>query len=71
MAGSTLVDDLRNHIQKRDVLVVIGAGVSIGATKGNAVASWTGLLEHGLGRCHDVCSLDDLVKEWLREFGED
>ena len=64
MPDSILLDDLRSHIGQRDVLVVIGAGVSIGATNRSPVASWTGLLEHGLGRCRDVCSL---TEEWLKK----
>ena len=31
----------------------------MGATNRSVVASWTGLLEHGVQRCRDVCSLPD------------
>jgi hypothetical protein len=61
-ADSTLYDDVRSHFAKGDVLVVVGAGVSMGATRGNPIASWTGLLEHGAKRCREVCSLSD---DWL------
>jgi hypothetical protein len=33
------------------VLVVVGAGVSVGASGDAPTASWTGLLAHGIGRC--------------------
>jgi hypothetical protein len=64
MVDSTLLDDLRAHLAQGDVLVVIGAGVSIGATNRSPVASWAGLLKHGLGRCRAVCSL---TGEWLEK----
>ena len=63
-ADSMLHDDVRSHIAKGDVLVVVGAGVSMGATKGKRVASWTGLLENGAKRCREVCSLSD---DWLEK----
>jgi hypothetical protein len=52
------VEDLRQEIAKGHVLVVVGSGVSIGATKGNPLASWTGLLEDGVERCVKVRGLD-------------
>ena len=36
----------------------------MGATGGNPIASWTGLLEHGAKRCREVCSLSD---DWLKK----
>jgi hypothetical protein len=51
---SKLLDDLRNEVAKGRVLAIVGAGVSIGATKGETVASWTGLLKSGLERCAEV-----------------
>jgi|GEM_PF-4128654 len=46
-----LFDDLRQQIANGQVLAVIGAGVSIGTTNNNAVASWIGLLRNGVERC--------------------
>jgi tetratricopeptide (TPR) repeat protein len=46
-----LVEDLRKEIAKGRVLAIVGAGVSIGATKNASTASWTGLLENGVDRC--------------------
>jgi hypothetical protein len=35
-------------------VAIVGAGVSIGATKNHAVASWQGLLHHGVDRCRGL-----------------
>jgi hypothetical protein len=53
--------DLRDEIAEGRVVVVVGAGVSIGATKGASVASWDGLLKDGIQRCVD---LGLKPKEW-------
>ena len=69
-----LIDDLRAEIAKGHVLVVVGAGVSIGATRGNPLASWQGLLENGVERCvadkHAALASGDLARElayWIEE----
>ena len=62
-----LVDDLRAEIARGHVLVVVGAGVSIGATGGNALASWQGLLENGVERCVAVRGLDSKWANRVRE----
>lgn len=49
-----LKKDLRSKIAQGNVVIIVGAGVSMAATKGNSLASWTGLLEHGVKRCLDV-----------------
>src|SRR5690242_17476595 len=46
-----LVEDLRAELARGRVVVLVGAGVSIGATGGAPAASWTGLLEDGVARC--------------------
>jgi hypothetical protein len=53
---SSLIEDLRTQIEKGSVLVVVGAGISVAATRRNALASWTGLLKHGVSRCVDVAT---------------
>src|SRR5664280_2212993 len=45
-----LLDDLRSLVRDRQLLVVVGAGVTVGATKGAPTASWTGLLFDGVNR---------------------
>lgn len=56
------VDDLRKEIAKGRVLAIVGAGISIGATKNAPTASWTGLLENGVDRC--VAVAQPLVDGW-------
>jgi hypothetical protein len=46
MAGP--VDGLRQQIENDRVVVFAGAGVSLTATGGEAVAGWEGLLKHGI-----------------------
>src|SRR5215813_4055039 len=49
-----LVDDLRAELARGRVIVLVGAGISVGATGGDPVASWTGLLESGVARCEEL-----------------
>ena len=49
-----LLQNLCAEIAQGRVLAIIGAGVSIGATKGHPQSSWTGLLESGIERCLTV-----------------
>ena len=63
--ATTSRDDLRVRVEKRNVLAIIGAGVSIGATNNsNPVASWTDLLNDGVKYCvgHDLVT----DKGWTR-----
>jgi hypothetical protein len=45
--------DLCKQIASNRALVIVGAGVSIGATE-EPCASWAGLLKHGITRCCEV-----------------
>jgi DNA-binding CsgD family transcriptional regulator len=54
MAGELLTNDLRAQIERGQVIAIVGAGVSIGATNRNRLASWTGLLEDGVDRCCEI-----------------
>jgi tetratricopeptide (TPR) repeat protein len=58
-----LVEDLRAQVAAGQVVVVVGAGVSVAATGRVAVASWQGLLEHGIVRVEEVCA-GRLPKGW-------
>ncbi len=60
------VEDLRKEIQAGRVLVIVGSGVSTGATKGNPLASWTGLLKNGVDRCVSVRGLDSKWADRVR-----
>ncbi len=56
MSRDGLLDELRHEISQGRILAVAGAGISIAATGGDCLASWTGLLRHGVERCVEVAS---------------
>ncbi len=58
----TPLGELKAEIEKGSALVVVGAGVSAGATEGEAVATWVGLLKSGVQRCVKVAT--DLPDGW-------
>ncbi len=71
---SVPLDVLRSAIEKGQALVLVGAGVSIGATRGQAVqvgkktfplGSWPGLLHHGVTYCEEWVKAD-LARGWSR-----
>lgn len=49
-----LKDDLRDLIAKRQVIALVGTGVSQSASGKHSVASWAGLLSDGVQRCMSV-----------------
>lgn len=49
-----LHEDLRRHIADRQVALIVGSGVSIGASGASPVASWRGLVLDGVARCEAV-----------------
>jgi SIR2-like domain len=68
------LDVLRSAIEKSQALILVGAGVSIGATRGQVVkvgrknfplASWTGLLHHGVTHCEQWVKAD-LPRGWSK-----
>jgi tetratricopeptide (TPR) repeat protein len=69
MSSSLLVGDLQSQIDRGKVVAIIGSGISISATNENALASWRGLLEHGVQRCIDLFGI--LPPGWKeRRLGE-
>jgi len=62
---SSLLDDLKQQIAKGQTVVIVGAGVSIGATRGQRCASWTGLLHDGVNRCVDLGRVPALMADTL------
>jgi formylglycine-generating enzyme required for sulfatase activity len=63
-AHSELLNKLRDCIKARQVIVVVGSGVSIQATGNAEAASWKGLLKSGIRRCRELdLELDD---DWER-----
>jgi hypothetical protein len=49
-----LARDLAREIADGQIVVLVGAGVSIAASGGAPAASWTGLLSTGVERCEQV-----------------
>ena len=49
----TAKDELQQALIDGEVTVIVGAGVSIGATGNSKASSWRGLLEHGIDWCAD------------------
>ena len=62
MADELLIKDLQGQIKAGQVVAIVGAGISIGATHRHPLASWTGLLEDGVQRCCDL--LRNLPSGW-------
>jgi tetratricopeptide (TPR) repeat protein len=52
--SETLLTDLKESIERKQALFIVGTGVSMGATNNADCASWTGLLKHGCERCSDL-----------------
>ncbi|MCK6387811.1 MAG: SIR2 family protein, partial [Zoogloea sp.] len=58
MGNATLIDKLKDDIAAGRVVVIAGTGVSVAASgnpkiAGHHVATWTGLLGHGIAHCTD------------------
>jgi len=66
-SSSSVEGDLRERIKQGDVVLVVGAGVSVAATVANPVAGWRGLLDHGLDRCREVAKVDPRWVSRVRE----
>ena len=57
-------EDLQREAEKGRLLVVAGTGVSLAATKNKLLASWAGLLHHGVDYCQQLDPA--LTAEWVR-----
>ena len=53
------INDLRELVAKRQVVVLCGAGVSLAATGGASVTGWKALLRNGLIHCKDWAHADE------------
>ena len=58
MGNATLIETLKDDIAAGRVVVIAGTGVSVVASgnpkiAGHHVATWTGLLGHGIAHCTD------------------
>lgn len=58
-----LLADMRHQIAERKTVIIVGTGVSSSATEGDPLASWIGLLEHGVQRCKPIRRLPD---DWVQ-----
>ncbi|HEX2080299.1 MAG TPA: tetratricopeptide repeat protein [Longimicrobium sp.] len=67
MTADTLRDDLQRQIDAGQVVAIVGAGVSVGATNGAAVASWQGLLHDGVDRCRELGGVTETSAKILHD----
>ena len=72
MNPETLVQKLKDDIANGRVVTIAGTGVSVMAcgnqeVEGCKVATWTGLLEHGVKHCKDVGKADEDDAKLLTE----
>jgi len=61
--SSSQFDQLQREIASGQLVVVVGSGVSVAAcdnqeVDGHKVATWTGLLEHGVDRLTEIGAAD-------------
>ncbi|MDS4031327.1 MAG: HEAT repeat domain-containing protein [Candidatus Contendobacter sp.] len=73
MSQQHLVDDLKQHIASGHVVVVVGTGVSVATcenqqVEGFQVATWTGLLKHGVHFCQHTESVLEADEAQLLEM---
>ena len=64
MNRETLISKLESDLARGHVVTIVGTGVSVAAcgnqeVEGHRVATWTGLLEHGVKHCRDLGIADE------------
>jgi hypothetical protein len=67
------IEQLKKELASGQVVVVVGSGVSVAAcgqqlVEGHKVASWTGLLEHGVDRLSAIGAAEgdeELLRGWI------
>lgn len=59
-----MIDDLRDEIKNRNIIFLLGTGVSIQVTGKNPIASWKGLLTSGIEWCFNERLHETLNEEW-------
>jgi hypothetical protein len=68
------IDQLQRELASGQVVVVVGSGVSVAAcgqqlVEGHKVATWSGLLEHGVDRLSEIGVADgdeQLLRSMIR-----
>ncbi|MBV8279936.1 MAG: tetratricopeptide repeat protein [Verrucomicrobia bacterium] len=71
MENTLLKEDLRREIEASSVIAIVGAGVSVGATNNNPIASWTGLLHHGVNRCFELKQITGVDDKWVARVNDE
>ena len=69
--GNVLLEDLQREIEAGSVIAIIGVGVSVAATNNKSVASWRGLLHHGVDHCRELKSLTGVDEKWAKRVHEE
>src|SRR6185436_10613647 len=64
MNRETLIGKLKDDLANGRVVTIAGTGVSVAAcgnqeVEGFKVATWTGLLQHGVKHCRDIGAADE------------
>jgi len=67
----TLRADLREQIESRQALLIVGAGAARSAAPSSPVADWKGLLRHGIGRCLELDVEGALGDGWRERLHEE
>src|SRR5688500_7690094 len=70
MNRATLIGKLKGDIAQGRVVVIAGTGVSVAAcgnqkVEGYAVATWVGLLQHGIQHCRTIGAADEADADLL------
>jgi len=63
-----LVDDLRERLRTRRVVVIAGSGVSAATTRGAPCSTWMGLLESGIDWMAQLPGTPSALVEGIRSF---
>src|SRR5262245_5909282 len=71
MNRETLIEKLKADVAQGKLVIIVGTGVSVSAcgnqeVEGCKVATWTGLLEHGIKHCRDIGVADNADLELLK-----
>lgn len=66
MNTNSPVDQLRRALDDGEVIIFVGAGVSLATSNGARTASWIGLIEHGIDWCRTHAGRDADWETWMR-----
>jgi hypothetical protein len=60
---ASAVNAVRTALSKKQLVLILGAGVSAAATNGDPLSSWTGLVDHAIDRCVKLGNRDQAWAE--------